>query len=485
MNMGEAAADMFSSRLGKMPGYTTIADSRIKTVDINPDDMDLDNALAAGQKLNANLVLYGSLTILGESWSMDAFLADVANKRLIDTFSRSGASREEMIPGVENIAKEMKKSLEAAAGKKTEKPSASDEPEAPYAGFKEAEPTRRQAPGAWSGPEMHKDFIGIAAGDITGDGTAETVLLDEEAVYIYKISGKDFILEEKIDAPFNTKCLAVDAADINENQRAEIFVTAKNDRGNMLRSFVLEYKEGDFEIILEKSPWFYRVVRGSGNEPMLLGQRHRTGADPFVSEIFRLIFKNKEYRQGESIKNNIGINVLGFTPAQIREREKETEAATFNNQDRLVIVNSEGKTAWKSNRQYGGTSLFIEGPVEGRGEPPKRFYLPGRIIVAGIDTDRSAPARIFLFNNSDPSPVSLKRLRVYTRGEILSMIWDGTGLQEEWKTREYDGHFRDICLADLTDDGRPELATVLIEKQGWTPLSDVRSRVLVFPMGDQ
>ncbi|MFW6011407.1 MAG: FG-GAP-like repeat-containing protein, partial [Desulfosalsimonas sp.] len=450
LNMDEAAADMFRSRLEKMPGHTVVSKSRIKAMDMNLSDMDLDNALAAGQKLDADVVLYGSLTMLGESWSMDAYLADVAKQHLIDSFSRSGASREELIPGVNEMAKKMEKVLEGnATAKKQEKtPADSDKPESPYAGFKAAEPARRDIQGAWSGPEMDKSFLGIAAADITGDGRTETVLVDEDTVYIYKISDKKFTITEKIDAPFNTKCLAVEAADINGNKRAEIFVTAKNDRNNMLRSFVLEYRDDGFEIILDKSPWFYRVVRDRHNKPMLLGQRHRIEKNPFASEIVRLNFENGEYKPGKAvIDSDAQINVLGFTLGQIRPGEKEPAAITFDDQDRLLIAGPEGKATWKSTRKYGGTSLFLEGPEQGRGEPPERFYLPGRLLAAGMGSDKNEPVRIFLFKNSDPSPVSLRRLRVYTNGELMSLAWDGAGLREEWKTREYDGHFRDICLA--------------------------------------
>ncbi|MFW5908656.1 MAG: hypothetical protein ACOCR8_03355 [Desulfosalsimonas sp.] len=485
-NMDKAVTDMFSSRLGKISGYTTVDSSRIKAADADPANMNLENALATGRQLDADIVLYGSLTMLGESWSMDTSLADVAGRRLVDTFSRSGAAREELIPGIEAMAKDMEKALkDIPAAQESGSSGRVDKNKDPRAGFKTPEHARKDIAGAWSGPEMDKNFIGIAAADITGNGEAETVLLDQEAVYIYKISGKDFILEEKIDAPFNTKCLAVDTADINENQRAEIFVTAKNSRSNMLRSFILEYKEGAFEFIVEKSPWFYRIVRDSSNSPILLGQRHKTGATPFSDEIFRLTFENNQYMPASTfIQGSTKTNVLGFAPGQIQRDKEKPEAIAFDDRDHLMLAGEQGRTIWKSNRKYGGTSLFLEGPTQGKGEMPKRFYLPGRIIVSTMDTKRSVPDRIFLFNNSDLSPVSLKRVRVYKTGEILGMRWDGAGLMEQWKTRKYDGHFRDICLADLTGDGSTELAALLTEKQSWTPFSESRSRVLVFPIQD-
>ncbi|MFP4454107.1 MAG: hypothetical protein ACLFPI_12170, partial [Desulfobacterales bacterium] len=48
-NMDKAVTDMFSSRLGKISGYTTVDSSRIKAADADPADMNLENALATGR----------------------------------------------------------------------------------------------------------------------------------------------------------------------------------------------------------------------------------------------------------------------------------------------------------------------------------------------------------------------------------------------------------------------------------------------------
>lgn len=489
MHMKQAAADMFSSRLAKETGYSTVSASRIKAADIDPADMDSESAVAAGREIEADAVLYGSLTMLGETWSLDTSLVNVKEERITDSFFRSGASREKLIAGIDEMAKEIKKTLtKDRPDKKEEQPEEQSKPgetEAPYAGFESAEPARGEIPGAWSGRPMDKDFLGIAAGDVTGDGETETVLVDSESVYVYSVSDKNFKLVKKIDAPSNTKNLAADAADINGNQKAEIFVTAKNDRENMLRSFVLEHRDGDFEIILEKSPWFYRTSEGPDKKTVLLGQRHGTKADPFASEIVRLEFENGKYSPaGRVTENDSGINVLGFAPARITDTENGPGAAAFNENDRLIVLDQNGNTRWESRDKYGGTSLFMEGAKQGKGKAPERFYLPGRIVAANFDSDSDGPGSIFVFKNTNPSPISLKRLRVYTSGKLFGLAWNGAGLQEEWKTREHEGHFRDICLADITGDGKKELAAVLIEKQRWTKFSDSRSRILVFPVHD-
>lgn len=488
MHMERAASDMLSARLGRDTGYEPISASRIRALDIDPARTDLDAALAAGRELDADAVLFGSITMIGEAWSMDGTLASVESGRRIDSFSFSGEDGPGLIAGIGDMATEVRHALEAgespdrAATRLTVPPGGDgrgrpEEPGAPAAGFQVAEPTRADVPGAWAGPVMEKNLVGIAAGDLTGDGKNETALLDEDAVYIYSLAGREFTLLETMDAPSNTVCMAVDVADINGNGRAEIFVTASNRRGDSLRSFVLEYRDGNYEIIKEASPWFYRVIRDGDGSTKLLGQRHRMEADPFDSEIVRLVSENSGYRPAETyIARGSGINVLGVASGE------GSEIVAYNKGQHLRILGPDGIKSWTSRREYGGLNRYMNGARTGRGDAPDRFYLPGRVIVSYGPGDEGRSGRVFVFRNTDPSPVRLQRLRTYSDGEIVSLSRDGGGLQEAWKTREYDGHFRDIFLADFTGDGRMELAALLMEKQGWTLFSSSQSRVLIFPM---
>jgi len=493
-HMERAAADMLSSRLGRDTGYEPISASRIRALDIDPARTDLDAALSAGRELDADAVLFGSITMIGEAWSMDGTLVSVESGRRIDSFSFSGEDGSALIAGIGDMAAQVRGALEK--GKRPERtatrltvPPGGDargrpeEPKGPAPGFRVAEPDRAEVPGTWSGPVLEKNLVGIAAGDLTGDGKNETVLLDEDAIYIYSLAGGKFALLETIDAPSNTVGMAVDVADINENGLAEIFVTASNRRGDSLRSFVLEYRDGSYSIIKEASPWFYRVIRDRDGSTILLGQRHRMEADPFDNEIVRLVSENNGYRPADTyIARGSGINVLGMDSGE------GGEIVAYNGRQRLRVLGSDGTKTWTSRREYGGLNRYMNGARTGRGDAPERFYLPGRVIVSRDLGAEGRAERIFVFRNTDPSPVRLHRLRTYSDGEIVSLARDGAGLREEWKTREYDGHFRDIFLADLTGDGRMELAALLMEKQGWTLFSSSQSRVLIFPMhagGDQ
>ncbi|MGM0403503.1 MAG: FG-GAP-like repeat-containing protein, partial [Thermodesulfobacteriota bacterium] len=382
----KALPEMFASRVSRTRGYRLINPSRIHEMDIDPAGLAPAGAADIGRQVGADVVLYGSLTVLLETWSLDASLVEVSGESMLGSFSQSGPDIQALIPGVDAMARDMVGTL--GEGSEPEKAIAEAEkpeeegPQSPIAGFEAAEPLRRDLPDTWSGPEMKRNITGLAAGDVTGDGLIEMVLGDEDAVYIYRVKDDDFRLLETIDAPANTACMAVDVADINGSGRAEIFVTAKNNRDNLLRSFVLEYRDGAYQRILENAPWFYRAANDPETGPFLLGQRHQLEADPFQAEIVRLEAVDGDYKPaGAFMEKGQKINALGLAFGRIAGKQEQAPVAVaFDSRDRLQVVGTDGDTVWASSRQYGGSTLFLEGPREGRGDINERYYLSGRIL---------------------------------------------------------------------------------------------------------
>ncbi|MFW5932298.1 MAG: FG-GAP-like repeat-containing protein [Desulfohalobiaceae bacterium] len=485
-HLKNAVPDMFASRVAQARGYRLFSESRIKDLEIDPARLDQDLALDMGREAGADVVVYGSLTMLEDSWSLDATLLSVAEEELLDSYSRSGSQIQDLIPGLEDVAKEMRSTLEEDAGQVQKRAEArkeaepGKEQEGPYAGFEVAHPNRTDIPGAWSGPEMQKRLTGLAAGDVNGDGDTETVLVDESQVYIYSLKDNRFQELDSIQAPGNASCLSVDVGDINDNGRAEIFVTAKNNQGTRLSSFVLEQDNSEFTRIAEKEPWFYQVVQDPEQGQILLGQKHSSEADPFQADVVRLEHGEDGYAPGGTFAAGSNrLNVLGMSQGKIQGESAGPNTVGLDSKDRLQVLDQEGKGIWSSKESYGPSSLFLEGPRKGQGSGRERFYLSGRSQV--FEPEKEA-AQVFTYKNQGLSPIKLQRMRSLKDGEILALSWDGDGLQEEWKTEPQDGHFRDLALGDLNNDGVVELAALLVKKEGLIMFSNPLSQVLIFPL---
>ena len=73
--------------------------------------------------------------------------------------------------------------------------------------------------------------------------------------------------------------ISVDAADINGNGVPELYVTSLGSGHTIVDSFVLEYSGGAYRTISGSDNWYYRVANTPDKGKVLLGQRHRYGAE--------------------------------------------------------------------------------------------------------------------------------------------------------------------------------------------------------------
>ena len=102
--------------------------------------------------------------------------------------------------------------------------------------------------------------------------------MDRNNLYVFKYDGEKMSLFKKIEAGDENNFLTLDVADLNRNGHAEIIVTSVVE--DDLRSFILEYEEGRFKKITEKSNWFFRVWATPKEGPILLGQRRGSDGLP-------------------------------------------------------------------------------------------------------------------------------------------------------------------------------------------------------------
>ena len=80
----------------------------------------------------------------------------------------------------------------------------------------------------WRSASFKHLINGVALGDVDGDGQIETVTITPHELLIYRSEGGAFRKIAEIKESNNNNLIGVDAADINENGYAEIFVTSLN-----------------------------------------------------------------------------------------------------------------------------------------------------------------------------------------------------------------------------------------------------------------
>ncbi|WKZ33148.1 MAG: hypothetical protein QY316_01705 [Thermodesulfobacteriota bacterium] len=107
-----AMADMLASRLGG--SLVIVRHDLVKAALPGNKGIEEGAALEAGKKLNADLVLFGSVTVFGKSVSMDAKLLDVATGRATP-FASQGTGVESIIGLTDKLSTDVLASLKPRA----------------------------------------------------------------------------------------------------------------------------------------------------------------------------------------------------------------------------------------------------------------------------------------------------------------------------------------------------------------------------------
>jgi TolB-like protein len=499
--------DMLTSRLSKEGEVVVIsrqkADNAVKAIG-GLAAIDASSARTLGSQLNADYTLFGSLTVLGTSISIDAKMVDVSGNTPTTNFFEQSQDLGGVITKINGIAAQIntnvfdrqpKLAQKAAPASQTPKIEAAPKddahahPEKLVKGYgTEESASPFIMPGDEEGAEFQKFWRsasfkhlinGISMGDVDGDGKIETVVVTPKDVIVYRAESGKFYKAHEIKDNSSRVHIGVDVADINENGFPEIFVTSLTATRNAIDSVVFEYDGKAFHKIVDGTSWYFRVAEVPGRGKILLGQKHRM-ARPFSGRIYDMIWQNSAYVSEAEIKTPREIQVMGFGLGDILNDKQQT-AAAYRKDDRIQIIDADGKEMWRSSERYGGSTLYSFGEKEARWQVNNPIYYPMRLLVT--DADGDGESEMIVVKNQEVTGGHLERFRKFTNAHIESMIWDGLGLQTRWRTRKISGFIRDYTLGDFDNDGKIELIAAVILSEGSVVLiTEPKSTIIAYEL---
>ncbi|MDZ7598113.1 MAG: FG-GAP-like repeat-containing protein [Desulfobacterales bacterium] len=473
--------DMLSTRLAREGQVAVIPKARAREAAAKvPRPVTPAAAAELGRQLGADFVVYGSLTVFGESISTDARFLDVAEGKPVVVFGETGQSQGEVIGHVNDFAARINATVfgrEAAAAPAAPQaeavPEARRHPEKLVSDqeliYSQTGPLQSAGAGAafqtWKSRRFREDLNGLAVGDVDGDGKNEAVFISDRMVFVYRYSQQGFEKVAEIPGAVYETFLAVDVADINANGRAEIFVTCVQREKQQMISFVLEADGSGYRRIVDRENWYFRVIQPAGRDPLLMGQR---GAikQPFVRGVYNLVWDNGSYVSGERQSLPAQFSVFGFTYGDVLNTGEETLVG-FDRDDYLVVMGPGGEQEWRSEEALGGTAAFVEFPMAASSsiadyKDMDRYFLAQRVHVADLDEDGKQD--VIVVNNLEASGRMLARLRTFKNGHVECRTWNQLGLGLKWRTQAVGGHISDSAVADFNNDGKPELVYAVVSK---------------------
>jgi len=485
-------------------------------------ELNMSEVYKIGRQLKSDYVIWGSITKIGNSISIDGKLIDIAGgKSDVGIFTQS-QTLDDVIPKINDFSQRIVSHIlgsapQAAAPVAQPAPAVSSAPPATgmsreaqiIAGMKTAgkkgtltsminpdfinsnDPLTRTRHNFWMSQQFKTEFKGMDIGDVNKDGLNEIVIIDQHNIYVYQKSNETVKLLKKIEGKKYLNYLSVDVADINKNGIPEIIVTALNDR--LLESFVLEYKDGDYKVIASGVRYFLRVIDTASGIPLLLGQPY--GMDKvFETQIYEIVYRDGEYVSGDKMKIPLGLSVYGLTMDTLGTGATEKIIA-FDELDYLCIIGQTNKTMsrilsfgftpeeliWRSDDVFGGSNNYIANKDKQKGSeatPNESAYVNLRILT--YDTNKDGKKEVIIVKNQSPAGRVFKNLRIFTSSEIYDLEWDGMGMAENWHTKKINGYIADYCIKDVDNDGKQELVLAVVLSVG-ASISD-RSAIVVYKL---
>lgn len=272
----------------------------------------------------------------------------------------------------------------------------------------------------------------IAMGDVDGDGKRELIVSDGNNIRIYDYR-EDLRELWFIKGIPQEEHLSIDVLDLNQNGRAEIFVTSIKGEVTM-SSYVLEYTPPHgYTRVWDKAPYFFRVIGKS-----LLMQAF-TSSEIYSGPVYEAVWKDGHYQKGKPIKLPPWVNIYGFTVVDWQDKGLP-QVLAFDDNGYLNLYDSGGELIWSSKEPYGGFDISFERSTYSIVKPVEKWFVKGRLIAK-----RTQRGQEVIVVKKIPFMSTVPGLG-YKGAEVYSLWWDGGIMDERLIMQMVPGRITDYWL---------------------------------------
>lgn len=517
--------DMLGSRLAWQDQVVVINKRETKAALDAVEGFDGESrALLVGGKVQADYVLFGSLTVFGESVSIDAKMVDVSGQQAPLPFFAQTRGMGEVIPQINQFATSINAtvfgrdvaqrpaaapapqagSAPAPGGQPPSQPAddarmhpekllqsgAPVEGQVPVAGqgIQTPNPAFVAAAGAnasagrenyWRSRNFKTLINGVEIADVDNDGRNEVVMATEKLVGIYRVENNRLVKVAETADTRTSSYIGVDVADVNGNGTPEIYVSSLGPNRTSVDSFVLEFNGRDYVKIFGPDNWLYRVADTVDRGTVLMGQRVRTGEESvFNNPIMEMQWQGDRLVPGNQLLRDRKANVMGSAYGDVTQTG-QSMLIGYSTEDRLRLFNPNGEHIWEDSDRTGGNMIFFKPPKGDPGVENKQF-LPLRVRL--VDIDGNGESEVLLASHDELTGNLAKDFRSYSKARLISMAWNGLTLVDQWKTQELPGRASDFAVGDYNNDGADELLVAVVAKEGAIIFTDAISNLIAFDL---
>jgi hypothetical protein len=430
-----------------------------------------EKIMVVGSAAEADAMVSGTYVSIGKVFSVDALAKTASGKSLTRAFVQ-GEGQDELIPAIGKLADKL--SVEIAKIY-----SSSPVPVAPASAvmpaqaalsaqksdFIKNEQLVRQAPasefikpadyersssGGWQSRRLDVAANLMAVGKSLPDGSRE-IFLAEDHRLSYFHQGTDMKLVAETEFKISEKVLSLDTVEGGDGNM-DIYVTIV--RSDELSSQILQVKGDKLVQIAEKLPYFFRSFSLAGGPKKVYAQPMGRDAD-FYGDVAEVTRTGATIAMKNPIKMPRHADIYSFN--QFRDHDGKTLTVVIN-PDGYLIVYDQGLTeVWRSNDKFGGSELFFQKEDANPRVTSDKF----RSIFMNQRVQVTAKGEVLVGKNE--GFLVLGDARSYKKGAVFNMTWNGSSLEEKWRTRDTQNYMPDYFF----DESRNELIILqLVQRPG-------------------
>jgi hypothetical protein len=421
----------------------------------------------------AEILIAGSYIVFGTVFSLDAVIR-TSSGAFIDRVFVQGDTQNELIPSVAEMARQLQRAI--LVWKPTLAVGAAGDTVAPTAGkslpvvAKKERPAKPEAviipkeselpEKTWVSQKIPGTMNNNAGGwSVAANGTEIFISGDRTLRYYRKARELKFLSEVAFEA--DEKIIGIDLADLDHDGTPEIYVSLL--KGVLPVSQVYVPDNSLLRKIGDNIPYLLRAIALEGKENKIFAQKTDAGGN-FTGDIYELIKSGDDFVVRNPMQLPLFGNLYNFN--KIANSKGKGLFIVSHPDGYLLVYSKEKKQLWKSRDKFGGSenSLCPSGTT-GSSTPCKNLSLPQRLLV-------TPGGNVIVARNTGLTTDNA--MRHYSKNNVVQLSWNGSSLQEKWRSEQSPNYLADFAYDDL----RKELLLLEVEPHG-VPSGERGSRLVV------
>ncbi len=276
---------------------------------------------------------------------------------------------------------------------------------------------------------------------ITGEFTMIRLSPDEKTLFLTgrrSISALDRETRKTVsttELDVGSIIINMDILEVDSSNETYLFVTYVN--MSTVFSDVFKYEGEQFKKILNKAPYYTKVLRTRGKTSKLYIQEQGVEAERYFGPVFEATWDKKNIIKGSPKKMPRYGDIYNFN--EFNDSLGDLFTVVFDENAHLMVYDSSYKPVWKSNDKFGGSELSFSvrdiNNVTKTGKEYRMYFMNQRIEVT--------PGQEVLVGYNDGTFV-VGDSRTYKKGTVFNFVWNGSALEEVWRTKETQNYMPDF-----------------------------------------